>query len=117
MWSLTLQRVRRTGGPENFQSSVKKDFFNSIGTKRTCRRSYFVSAVAGLTDQARMRPNRCKQLSEIFGIVAPAIDVFGALIALLALSTCTCVSCTGADNNPATLLHRPATLLVADNLS
>jgi hypothetical protein len=35
MWSLTLQRVRRTGGPENFQSSVKKDFFNSIGAKRT----------------------------------------------------------------------------------
>ena len=30
MWSLTLQRVRHTGGPENFQSSVKKDFFNSI---------------------------------------------------------------------------------------
>jgi hypothetical protein len=30
MWSLTLQRVRRISGPENFQSSAKKDFFNKI---------------------------------------------------------------------------------------
>ena len=34
MWSLTPQRERRTSGPENFQSSAKKDFFNTIGTKR-----------------------------------------------------------------------------------
>jgi hypothetical protein len=31
MWSLTSQRERRTSGPEKFQSSVKKDFFNTIG--------------------------------------------------------------------------------------
>jgi hypothetical protein len=37
MWSLTSQRVRRTSGPGNFQSSAKKDFFNTIGTKRTWR--------------------------------------------------------------------------------
>jgi hypothetical protein len=30
MWSLTSQRERRTSGPENFQSSTKKDFFNNI---------------------------------------------------------------------------------------
>jgi hypothetical protein len=35
MWSLTSQRERRTSGPENFQPSAKKDFFNTIGTKRT----------------------------------------------------------------------------------
>ena len=34
MWSLTSQRDRRTSGPENFQSSAKKDFFNTIGAKR-----------------------------------------------------------------------------------
>jgi len=33
--SLTSQRVRCTSGPENFQSSAKKDFFNTIGAKRT----------------------------------------------------------------------------------
>ena len=30
MWSLTSQRERRTGGPENFQSQAKRDFFNTI---------------------------------------------------------------------------------------
>ena len=30
MWSLTSQRVRRTSGPQNFQSSAKEDFFNTI---------------------------------------------------------------------------------------
>src|SRR5258708_14174769 len=35
MRSLTSQRVRRTSDPENFQSSAKKDFFNTIGAKRT----------------------------------------------------------------------------------
>ena len=29
MWSLNSQRERRTSGPENFQSSAKKDFFNN----------------------------------------------------------------------------------------
>jgi len=38
MWSLTLQREGRTSGPENFCSSVKKDFFNTIGAKRTFAR-------------------------------------------------------------------------------
>ena len=33
MWSLTSQRERRTSGPENFQSSAKKDFFNTIVPK------------------------------------------------------------------------------------
>jgi hypothetical protein len=31
MWSLNAPRERRTSGPENFQSSAKKDFFNTIG--------------------------------------------------------------------------------------
>ena len=35
LWSLTPQHVRRTSGPENFQSSAKKDFFNTIGAFRT----------------------------------------------------------------------------------
>jgi hypothetical protein len=30
VWSLTSQRERRTSGPENLQSSTKKDFFNTI---------------------------------------------------------------------------------------
>src|SRR6476620_2183249 len=37
MWSLTSQRERRTGGPENFQSSAKKDFFNSIPPRAAIR--------------------------------------------------------------------------------
>ena len=37
MWSLTSQRVRRTSGPENFQSSTKKDFFNTIRQERKSR--------------------------------------------------------------------------------
>ena len=32
--STKSQRVRRTSGPENFQSSTKKDFFNTIGQQR-----------------------------------------------------------------------------------
>jgi hypothetical protein len=34
MWSLTSQRERCISGPENFQSSAKKDFFNTTGAKR-----------------------------------------------------------------------------------
>src|SRR6267378_2648823 len=34
MWSLTSQRVKCTSGPENFQSSTKKDFCNTIGAKQ-----------------------------------------------------------------------------------
>jgi hypothetical protein len=30
MWSLNSQRGTRTSGPKNFQSSAKKDFFNTI---------------------------------------------------------------------------------------
>ena len=33
MWSLNSPRERRTSGPENFQSSAKKDFFNTIRQK------------------------------------------------------------------------------------
>jgi hypothetical protein len=33
MWSLTSQRERRTSGPEDFQSSATKDFFNTIRSK------------------------------------------------------------------------------------
>src|ERR1044071_6962079 len=36
MWSLTSRRVRRTSGPQNFQSSAKKAFFNTIGHLQTC---------------------------------------------------------------------------------
>ncbi len=35
MWSLTSRRAERTSGPEKFRWSVKKDFFNTIGAKRT----------------------------------------------------------------------------------
>ena len=36
MWSLTSQRERRTSGPENFQSSTKKDFFNFAQQSYSC---------------------------------------------------------------------------------
>ena len=36
MWSLTSQRERRTSGPENFQSSAKKDFFNNRPKVDSC---------------------------------------------------------------------------------
>jgi hypothetical protein len=32
---LTSRRERRTSGPENFPSQTKRDFFNTIGPKRT----------------------------------------------------------------------------------
>jgi hypothetical protein len=35
MWSVTSQRERRTGDPENFQPSAKKDFFNTIRQERS----------------------------------------------------------------------------------
>src|SRR5258705_10854280 len=35
MWSLTSLRAKGTSGPENFQSSAKKDFFNTIRQKRS----------------------------------------------------------------------------------
>jgi hypothetical protein len=38
MWSLTLQRERRTSGPKNFQSSAKKDFFNKIRQQQSSRK-------------------------------------------------------------------------------
>jgi hypothetical protein len=45
MWPSTSQRARRTSGPENFQSSTKKDFFNTIGTLRTFHRGGLVSVM------------------------------------------------------------------------
>jgi hypothetical protein len=45
MWSLTSQHEGRTGGPEKFRSAVKEDFFNTIGTKRTCRCNRGMSVV------------------------------------------------------------------------
>jgi hypothetical protein len=35
MWSLTSPHEERTSGPKKIRSSVKKDFFNTIGAKRT----------------------------------------------------------------------------------
>src|SRR5882762_7976756 len=35
MWPLTSQRERCTSGLENFQSSAKKDFFNTIRHERS----------------------------------------------------------------------------------
>jgi hypothetical protein len=40
--ALTWQRKRRTCGPENFQSSAKTDFFNTIRQKRTFPRGQFL---------------------------------------------------------------------------
>jgi hypothetical protein len=37
IWSLTPPRPKRISGPKRFYSSPKKDFFNTIGTKRTWR--------------------------------------------------------------------------------
>jgi hypothetical protein len=55
MWSLTSQRVRRTRGPENFQSSTKRDFFNSIGREADIRRSGEVRKSAGSRHSDRRR--------------------------------------------------------------
>jgi hypothetical protein len=44
MWSLTSPREGRTSEPEKFHRSVKKDFFNTIGTKRTSQRIQWMSA-------------------------------------------------------------------------
>src|SRR6266403_3349976 len=35
MLSLTSRRAERTSGPEKFRRSVKEDFFNTLGQKRT----------------------------------------------------------------------------------
>src|ERR1700722_7812664 len=50
MWPLTSQRKRRTCGPENFQSSAKTDFFNTIQPEAD-------SEMAGM--QARKGSGRC----------------------------------------------------------
>src|SRR5258708_4683578 len=50
MWSLTSQREKRTSSPENFQSSAKKDFFNTI-----CQQATLYSSVAHFL---RCRPPR-----------------------------------------------------------
>jgi hypothetical protein len=39
MWSLTSPLVGRTSGAENFRSSAKKDFFNSICQQRKSDRA------------------------------------------------------------------------------
>src|SRR5882724_4443293 len=61
MWSLTSQRERRTSGAENFQSSAKKDFFNTIGTKRPFGR-LAKSANANLQTSA---PNRSSSIKSV----------------------------------------------------
>src|SRR5665811_538239 len=35
MWSLTSPRTKRISGLKKFRSSPEKDFFNTMGTKRT----------------------------------------------------------------------------------
>jgi hypothetical protein len=37
MWSPTSARAKRTSGARKFRSPTEKDFFNTIGTKRTWR--------------------------------------------------------------------------------
>src|SRR5271169_3915454 len=45
MWSLTSRGAGRISGSENFRSSPQKDFCNNIGTKPTCCRSRYMSAI------------------------------------------------------------------------
>jgi hypothetical protein len=45
MWSLTQPRAKRIGGPRTFRSSPIKDFFNTIGTKRTNRAGLLMSVI------------------------------------------------------------------------
>jgi hypothetical protein len=45
MWSLTSPVAERISGPEKFRSSARKDFYNNIGTKQTCRRNRRMSEV------------------------------------------------------------------------
>ena len=52
MWSLTSQREKRTGGSENFQSSAKKDFFNTI-----CHEQTWSIAEVAKRKAARRRPS------------------------------------------------------------
>ena len=42
--------MRRTSGPENFQLSAKKDFFNTIGAERTWRSSRCMSVIGATAD-------------------------------------------------------------------
>jgi hypothetical protein len=55
MRSLTLPHTKRISGPRKFQSSSQKDFCNNIGTKRTCRREFVMSAVTPTTDIGQHR--------------------------------------------------------------
>jgi hypothetical protein len=50
LWSLTSRYAKRISGPEKFRSSARKDFFNSIGTKRTWQAGLTMSAVGGKAD-------------------------------------------------------------------
>jgi hypothetical protein len=38
MWCLTSPHEQRTSGPKKIRPSVKKDFFNTIGAKRTFKK-------------------------------------------------------------------------------
>jgi hypothetical protein len=53
MWSLTSLRAKRISGSKNFHPSAEKDFFNTIGTKRTCWGRLTMSAPEGKTDVPR----------------------------------------------------------------
>jgi hypothetical protein len=54
MWSLTPQRERRTSGPENFQSSTKKDFFNTIHSEADIARQ--ISHVRKVHKKPKLSP-------------------------------------------------------------
>src|SRR5882757_10164862 len=89
MWSLTLQRVRRTGGPENFQSSVKKDFFNSIWGKADIKHSsgtFFcgdgetTAAACPFRPGAGVEPDQCRSRDEAgFSAIASSMETAPAM--------------------------------------
>jgi hypothetical protein len=54
-WSLTSPRTKCISGPGKFCSSPNKDFFNTIGTFRTCRGALTMSVLRGKPEVAGTR--------------------------------------------------------------
>jgi hypothetical protein len=59
MWSLASPRAKRISGPKKFRSSPKKDFFNTIGAKRTSRQNAYASEVPGSVKEKERGGSRC----------------------------------------------------------
>src|SRR5258708_34802105 len=75
LWSLTSRRAKRISCPKKFRSSAGKEFFNTIGAKRTfascqCR----VSATYFRTHAVQQNRYFAQRLKPVFSVHAPLVS-------------------------------------------